>query len=63
MLTKDEISAYESKIRFLERQTKILEETLLDQLAVAALASGRYAATQVYDIAHTALMERKNHVR
>ena len=58
-MMSDDQSAYESRIKFLERQVRTLEETLLDHFAQSALASGRYAASQCYDIANRAMEARK----
>lgn len=62
MITKDDQSAYESKIQFLERRVRILEETLLDQFAQSAVASGRCAPAQAYVWATEMMEARKKHV-
>lgn len=60
--TKDDLAAKDALIKHLERENRALRETMLDHFAQAALASGRYAYNQVYDIARNCLQERKNYV-
>lgn len=46
-----------------EAEARRMKKQLLDEFAIAALASGRYAYTQVYDIARLCLEERDKHVK
>lgn len=56
----------ENELQFENQQLRdeihTLKLKLLDQFAIAALTSGRYAYTRVYDIAQKCLNERKQYV-
>lgn len=56
-----DIENLEIQIKYLERELKEARWTYLDSFAQAALASGRYATTQIYDIAQQALEARNAH--
>lgn len=58
--------ATENELQFENQQLRgeihTLKLKLLDQYALAALSSGRYAYNQVYEIAQQCLSERKRYV-
>jgi hypothetical protein len=56
-----DIENLEIQIKYLERELKEARWTYLDSMAQAALASGRYAANQCYDIAQRTLEARNAH--
>ena len=57
-----DIENLEIQIKCLERELKEARWTYLDSQAQAALASGRYAASQCYEIAQNMWEARKKHV-
>ena len=59
MTTENEL---EFKNQQLRDEVHTLKLKLLDQFAIAALSSGRYAFNQIYPIAQQCLDERKQHV-
>lgn len=58
--------ATENELQFENQQLRdeihTLKLKLLDQLAIAALTSGRYGYTNIYGIAQKCLNERKRYV-
>lgn len=62
MTTNEELASKDALILHLERQNRMLKETLLDHLAQAALASGRAGPSECYNWAQAALQEREKYV-